>query len=160
MPQDRRGHVSTTADMLTMLRADFAEERPYVRVAQSTVRLVCRFVAYDHPNGGLTAAVSEAGLAHALDRLNVYMGSYRVHLTTQHEDVGIAWLWQWRDRLKLGQHERLVLRNIEGVMFSGVALQHRGSKPLTAPIYTVAGPKGAFSYEAWSWQSGVTPRLV
>lgn len=151
--------IPTLKQMVTLLDAKFFEYvNDSVTLTITEVGLLCRFVARD-AQGELTKKLEEMGRIEALNRLNDAMGDHRVCLTTEHEEMGIAWLWTNRQRMKLGAYEKRVLRSCTGIRLVGVALAHRDSRAQSAPIYSVHGD-GYFSYEAWAWQSGIPPRVI
>lgn len=164
--------LKPVAKQMLALLARFQEAEHLPTLADRTwiftreeINTLCRFVAKNYYDGVLMRELEKApGMADAMAAMNDALGAGRVHITEAHENAGLAWLWQSRDRFvaPLGRAEVEKLRRFVGFRLVGVAVKPGGGTHsyLTAPIYQVIGDSGTFSYEAWSWQSGTKPRLI
>lgn len=153
--------------MATLLQRWFTDVYPGTTwvFTREDIHLLCRFTAANYYEGKLMQELCrQPEMAQAMEDLNCMLGAGRILISENHENAGLAWLWQTRDRFEapLGAAEVRVLRRVEGFRFMGVAVRPAGGTHsyMAAPIYKVIGDTGSFTYEAWSWQSGAKPRLV
>lgn len=154
---------------------DFRDPDALGRICLSPdqVRLFCRWVQRNEECSGELERKLKARNPDAFEMFceaNDVMadGNPGMGLQYEHENQGIAWLWASRSQLKMGVQETNILRQLRDIRFVGVAHRVLGLRHATAPIYCVRGrnvslnedPPPLFTYEAWSWQSGVQPRIV
>ena len=128
---------------------------PWV-LTKHEIALVGRWSVSMHEGGSDTIPEYE----HMLDALTHAMSHGYCHITPAHENEGLAWLWSQHKRGWLGLWELRIMKQFDHFCFAGVAVKQLGLPWYATPIYSVHGPAGSFSYEAWAWQSGCKPRVV
>ena len=150
--------LPTEKQMLTLLTmfAASSTQQSYV-FTKLDVDLLCRHVRRTRVDAEYNDRFNSRNEEQLL-RLTIALGSDFVTITLAHELQGVAYLWsQYKKPWLLRSALSILFRGVACFSFTGVAEygQH------TAPRYRVIGMQGnSFEYEAWSWQSGVQPKVI